>query len=106
MKPFDEPFVAIDAPPARRGWSVFVDELKVPARIGIHAHEHEAPQPIVIDARLGYRCEPSEQGEWIDYDGYCARLAAFLRSRIRGCWRRSSPISRCCRSANGRRWSR
>ena len=57
---------------------MFVDELKVPARIGIHAHEHEAPQPIVIDARLGYRCEPSEQGEWIDYDGYCARLAAFL----------------------------
>ncbi|MDW9247168.1 dihydroneopterin aldolase [Burkholderia cepacia] len=79
MKPFDEPFVAIDAPRLRgRGWSVFVDELKVPARIGIHAHEHEAPQPIVIDARLGYRCEPSEQGEWIDYDGYCARLAAFL----------------------------
>ncbi|MCH1991101.1 dihydroneopterin aldolase, partial [Achromobacter xylosoxidans] len=53
MKPFDEPFVAIDAPRLRgRGWSVFVDELKVPARIGIHAHEHEAPQPIVIDARL------------------------------------------------------
>ena len=43
QKPFDEPFVAIDAPRLRRrGWSVFVDELKVPARIGIHAHEHEA----------------------------------------------------------------
>ncbi|EML1600475.1 dihydroneopterin aldolase [Burkholderia cenocepacia] len=79
MKPFDEPLVAIDAPRLRgRGWSVFVDELKVPARIGIHAHEHEAPQPVVIDARLGYRCEPSEQGEWIDYDGYCARVASFL----------------------------
>ncbi|WP_234745604.1 dihydroneopterin aldolase, partial [Burkholderia sp. WTPI3] len=79
MKPFDEPFVAIESPRLRgRGWSVFVDELKVPARIGIHAHEHEAPQPIVVDARLGYRCEPSEQGEWIDYDGYCARLASFL----------------------------
>ncbi|WP_177318151.1 dihydroneopterin aldolase, partial [Burkholderia ubonensis] len=79
MKPVDEPFVSIDAPRLRgRGWSVFVDELKVPARIGIHAHEHAAPQPIVIDAQLGYRCEPSEAGEWIDYDGYCARVAAFL----------------------------
>ncbi|KVO31329.1 diguanylate cyclase [Burkholderia ubonensis] len=79
MKPVDEPFVSIDAPRLRgRGWSVFVDELKVPARIGIHAHEHDAPQPIVIDAQLGYRCEPSEAGEWIDYDGYCARVAAFL----------------------------
>jgi dihydroneopterin aldolase len=37
-----------------------------------------APQPVVIDARLGYRCEPSEEGEWIDYDGYCARVASFL----------------------------
>jgi dihydroneopterin aldolase len=32
----------------------------------------------VIDAQLGYRCEPSEEGEWIDYDGYCARIASFL----------------------------
>ncbi|MBU9571613.1 dihydroneopterin aldolase [Burkholderia multivorans] len=79
MKPFDEPFAAIDGPRLRgRGWSVFVDELKVSARVGIHAHEHEAPQPIVIDARLEYRCEPSEQGEWIDYDGYCARIASYL----------------------------
>lgn len=79
MKPADAPFVAIDTPRLRgRGWSVFVDELMVPARIGIHAHEHDEPQPIVIDARLGYRCEPSEAGEWIDYDGYCARIAAFL----------------------------
>ncbi|RAF92955.1 dihydroneopterin aldolase, partial [Burkholderia multivorans] len=39
MKPFDEPFAAIDGPRQRgRGWSVFVDEQKVPARVGIHAH--------------------------------------------------------------------
>ncbi|KWR76340.1 dihydroneopterin aldolase [Cupriavidus sp. IDO] len=83
MKPVDNAFSAplagLDGPllPGR-GWSVFIDALAVPVRIGIHPHEHEAPQPIVIDARLGYRHEPSEDSEWIDYDGYCARLAAFL----------------------------
>lgn len=81
MKPFDAPFETFDAPRARgRGWSVFIDELKMPARIGIHPHEHDAPQPIVLDARLTYRCEPTEQSGagWIDYDGYCARIASFL----------------------------
>ncbi|CAN0628361.1 7,8-dihydroneopterin aldolase/epimerase/oxygenase [Burkholderia multivorans] len=74
-----EPVGVLDAPRLRgRGWSVFVDALSVPARIGIHPHEHEAPQPIVIDARLGYRCAPDEANAWIDYDGYCARIAAFL----------------------------
>ncbi|AIP00009.1 dihydroneopterin aldolase [Burkholderia pseudomallei] len=81
MKPVEEPFAALDPARSRgRGWSVFVDALKVPARIGIHAHEHAAPQPVVIDARLAYRREPSEaSGDgWIDYDAYCARLASFL----------------------------
>ncbi len=81
MKPVDDPFATLGTARAMgRGWSVFIEELKVPARIGIHAHEHEAPQPIVIDARLGYRCEPVEQGGigFVDYDGYCARVAAWL----------------------------
>ncbi|WP_246793815.1 dihydroneopterin aldolase [Burkholderia perseverans] len=79
MKPVDGPFGSLE-PPRGRGWSVFIDELRVPARIGIHPHEHEAPQPVVIDARLGYRCEPAEHGAsgYIDYDGYCARVAAWL----------------------------
>ena len=79
---FSGPLAALEAsllPP--RGWSVFIDALAVPVRIGIHPHEHDAPQPIVIDARLGYRCEPREEGEWIDYEGYCARVAAFLAHR-------------------------
>ncbi|WER50246.1 dihydroneopterin aldolase [Cupriavidus sp. WKF15] len=76
---FNGPRAALDAPLlSGRGWSVFIDALAVPVRIGIHPHEHNAPQPIVIDARLGYRCEPREDGEWIDYEGYCARIAAFL----------------------------
>jgi 7,8-dihydroneopterin aldolase/epimerase/oxygenase len=61
-----------------RGWSVFVEGLSVPVRVGIHAHEHGAPQPVVIDARLGYRCEPAENAEWIDYDTWCTRVANFL----------------------------
>ncbi|RDJ97264.1 dihydroneopterin aldolase [Paraburkholderia lacunae] len=82
MKPTETPFLALDAPRVRgRGWSIFVDALTVPVRIGIHSYEHDGPQSIVIDARLGYRCEPSEAGEWIDYDGYCTRLAAFLASK-------------------------
>jgi dihydroneopterin aldolase len=66
-----------------RGWSVFVDGLEVLTRVGIHAHEHEAPQPVVIDARLGYRCTPAETGEhaWINYEQYCERLARFLETK-------------------------
>jgi 7,8-dihydroneopterin aldolase/epimerase/oxygenase len=79
MKPVDAPFIA-DSRLTRGGWSVFIDALQMPARVGIHAHEHAAPQPVVLDARLAYRCVPAEQGEagWIDYDAYCTRIAAFV----------------------------
>ena len=69
------------APGHGRGWRVFIDELVVPTRIGIHPHEHAAPQPIVIDASLTYRCVPSEAGAWIDYERFCERIAAFLASK-------------------------
>jgi 7,8-dihydroneopterin aldolase/epimerase/oxygenase len=75
--PAPGPFATLDE--ARgRGWSVFVEALSVPARIGIYPHEHGAPQPIVIDAQLGYRCMPRESEEWIDYERYCMRVAEFL----------------------------
>lgn len=79
MKPAEAPFIA-DSRMTGGGWSVFIDALQMPARVGIHAHEHAGPQPVVLDARLGYRCVPAEQGEagWIDYDAYCARIAAFV----------------------------
>lgn len=83
--PFSESLAGLDhvqAPPLPgRGWSVFVDALTVPVRIGIHPHEHEAPQPVVIDARLGCSGEPAEETDWIDYDGYCSRIAAFLTAK-------------------------
>jgi len=86
MKPietaFRESLPALDMPllPGR-GWSVFVDALTAPARIGIYPHEHDAPQPIVIDARLGYASEPREESDWIDYERYCSRITAFLAGK-------------------------
>jgi dihydroneopterin aldolase len=83
MKIVDEGLVQALAPhaPRGRGWSVFVEGLSVPVRIGIHGYEHEAPQPVVIDAQLSYRCEPNEAAEWIDYDGWCTRVADWLAHR-------------------------
>ncbi|MBN3846203.1 dihydroneopterin aldolase [Paraburkholderia sp. Ac-20342] len=75
---FARPFDATFAQTRGRGWSVFVEALSVPVHVGIHAHEHGAPQPVVIDARLGYGGAPDESGEWIDYDGWCTRIADFL----------------------------
>jgi dihydroneopterin aldolase len=84
-----EPFAVRDlllqeAAAARRGrgWHVFVDELIAHTRVGIHAHEYAAPQPVVVDARLGYRCMPSEAAdEWIDYERYCQQVTTFLAEK-------------------------
>ncbi len=65
------------------GWSVFVDGLEVLTHVGIHEHEQGAPQPVVIDARLVYRCPPAEadEHEWINYEHYCERLTQFLKAK-------------------------
>ncbi|OLL31274.1 diguanylate cyclase [Burkholderia sp. SRS-W-2-2016] len=82
MKPVEEPFglaLATNVTSQRgRGWSVFIEALGVPARVGIYPHEQSAPQALVIDARLGYGSAPSEEHGWIDYDGYCTSIADFL----------------------------
>jgi dihydroneopterin aldolase len=87
VKPFEAPLAAYvrassDARGAARGkgWRVFIDELVVDTRIGIHAHEHLAAQPVVVDVSLAYRCEPSEEGlhAMIDYERYCNRVSEFL----------------------------
>lgn len=88
MKPA-EPFTVRDAllheaAAARRGrgWQVFVDELTANTRVGIHDHEYVAPQPVIVDARLGYRCVPTESADgWIDYERYCQQLTAFLAEK-------------------------
>lgn len=91
MKPVDTAIASLSLPAladARhsrrgRGWRVFIDALEVSTRIGIHAYEHDAPQPVVIDASLAYRGEPSEDGAhtMIDYEGYCERITAFLAGK-------------------------
>lgn len=88
MKPA-EPFTVRDAllheaAAARRGrgWHVFVDELIAHTRVGIHAHEYVAPQRVIVDARLGYRCMPAEAVDgWIDYERYCQQVTTFLADK-------------------------
>ena len=77
MKPF-EPMLA-----GGRGWRIVVDELVVSTRIGIHAHEHLAPQPVAIDASLHYRGVPTEEntGELIDYECWCERVTSYLEGK-------------------------
>ncbi len=83
MKPFDSPLAPQRGPHAGRGWRVFVDGLTVRTRVGLHAHEHAAPQPVVLDASLQYRGTPAEQdgAGMIDYEHYCERMTAFLTGK-------------------------
>ncbi|MEW6339872.1 MAG: dihydroneopterin aldolase [Paraburkholderia sp.] len=84
MKPYEDALAPFSAPPRHgRGWRVLIDELVVATRIGLHAHEYAAPQPVVIDASLIYRGEPSEEGAhaMIDYERYCERVSAFLADK-------------------------
>jgi dihydroneopterin aldolase len=84
VKPYEEDMSSFSASSRLgRGWRVFIDELVVTTRIGLHAHEYVAPQPVVIDASLLYRGEPSEEGAhaMIDYERYCGRVSAFLADK-------------------------
>ncbi|WP_321920564.1 dihydroneopterin aldolase [Paraburkholderia tropica] len=83
MKPHDALFEAVAAPGVGRGWRVFVDAMVVDTRIGIHAHEHGAAQPLVLDASLVYRATPDEHGDHslIDYECYCERITKFLMTK-------------------------
>src|ERR1700712_2288808 len=69
--------------PGGRGWRIVVDELVVSTRIGLHAHEHRAPQPVAIDASLLYRGVPDEAAthELIDYEAWCERVSSFLETK-------------------------
>jgi 7,8-dihydroneopterin aldolase/epimerase/oxygenase len=69
--------------PGGRGWRIVVDELVVSTRIGLHAHEYRAPQPVAIDASLMYRGVPGEASahELIDYEAWCERVTSFLETK-------------------------
>ena len=80
MKPY-EAFGTLS--PGGRGWRIVVDEFVVPTRIGLHAREHLAPQPVAIDASLHYRGVPAEQNahELIDYEAWCEGVSSYLESK-------------------------
>jgi dihydroneopterin aldolase len=68
--------------PRGRGWCVFVDALVVWTRIGLHAHEMHAPQPVVLDLRFSYRSDPAERDDaLLDYEQVCDRIAAFCAQK-------------------------
>lgn len=69
--------------PGGRGWRIVVDELVVPTRIGLYEREYLAPQPVVIDASLRYRCVPVEgdRSGLIDYETWCTRVSTYLESK-------------------------
>jgi dihydroneopterin aldolase len=81
VKPYEPPFEA--AALRGRGWRIVVDELTVSTRIGLHAHEYRAPQPVAIDASLHYRGMPEEAGTGglIDYEAWCNRVTSYLEGK-------------------------
>lgn len=83
MKPRDALFEPAAVADAGRGWRVFVDGMVVDTRIGVHAHEHGAAQPLVLDASLVYRATPDERvgHSLIDYECYCERVTKFLATK-------------------------
>lgn len=61
-------------------WQVQIAGLVASTRVGLHAHEHAGPQPVVLDIELDYRADLSadKAAPFIDYDGYCASVCDFL----------------------------
>lgn len=61
---------------------VFVEALSLPVHIGIYPEEKGAAQPVVFDLDIGCRVEPGVRDDdvdgFVDYETYCALLAAFL----------------------------
>ena len=66
-----------------QGMRVFVDEMTAQTRVGIHAHEKLAPQPVVFSLELLYGCHPHEGSpdSFIDYERLCNRLREFLAEK-------------------------
>ena len=106
----DAPRDVLDDADARawaRGWTVFVDGYTVAARIGLYPHEHLAPQPIVIDARLGCLGEPTRTASGSTTTVSARAWRRFLPAgRIPGCSKPWWRTWRRCRSRPGPRWAR
>lgn len=63
--------------------AIFVRGLRVDAAIGVHPHEHEGTQPVLIDVRLDLGQTPPPEtdrlGETIDYEKIATKAREFAR---------------------------
>lgn len=67
---------------ARKGLShLFVRDLVLPARIGVHPHEHQAPQRIRLNLDLGVADSgqaPAELAAVVDYEALTGRVRRLI----------------------------
>jgi dihydroneopterin aldolase len=65
-------------------WQIFIEELAVMTRIGLHPHEHEKAQAVLLNIDLTYCCDIEEdnaEAVAIDYDQYCSLVCAYLGNK-------------------------
>lgn len=61
---------------------VFIEGLRIPALIGIHARERQAPQPLLLDVRMRFDVAVAAVSDTLadalDYEAVAQRLADFI----------------------------
>jgi dihydroneopterin aldolase len=71
------------AQPAISGWRVFIDGLEVVASIGIHPHEREARQRILVDVEIDMSGAPTPRqdrlAETLDYEAVARTIESLAR---------------------------
>ena len=63
------------------GWKIFVTELSVSMRVGIHDVEYLSPQVVLIDGVIDYDGMPDEVSV-IDYDVWCSTIQTRLENSL------------------------
>lgn len=58
---------------------IFIEQLQLPARIGVYEHEKDATQEILLDIQLGFNLRPAATSDklidTLDYAQLCQQLA-------------------------------
>jgi len=58
---------------------IFIEQLRLPARIGVYEHEKNATQEILLDIHIGFDLRPAAQSDaladTLDYAQLCQQLA-------------------------------
>jgi dihydroneopterin aldolase len=83
MKPQAYRSRAKAAEPATTAWRVFIEGLEVVASIGIHPHEREARQRILVDVEIDMTGAPSPRqdrlAETLDYEAVARAIESLAR---------------------------